>query len=98
MLGARPGNLSREQRQQRESRKAGIRKFAEKLSRAEKPAKDRDNGKRLFDNMKSQDEQLLQDFDTERLHKHRRLIEDRLLAFRSQVSSTSAAAEHAIYQ
>ena len=45
------------------------------------------------------DQLPLEDFDTERLHKRRRLIvADRLPSFRSQVSSASAAAEHANYQ
>ena len=55
--------------------------------------------KRAFDNMSVADQLLLEDFDTERLHKRRRLIvADRLPSFRSQVSSASAAAEHANYQ
>ena len=99
MLGARPENLSPEQRQQRQSRKASIREIAEKFSHAKILAKDRDDGKRAFDNMSVADQLLLEDFDTERLHKRRRLIvADRLPSFRSQVSSASAAAEHANYQ
>ena len=99
MLGARPEHLSPEQRQQRQSRKASIREFAEKFPHAKMLAKDRDDGKRAFDNMSAADQLLLEDFDTERLHKRRRLIvADRLPSFRSQVSSASAAAEHANYQ
>ena len=99
MLGARPENLSPEQRQQRQSRKASIREIAEKFPHAKMLAKDWDDGKRAFDNMSAADQQLLEDFDTERLHKRRRLIvADRLPSFRSQVSSASAAAEHANYQ
>ena len=62
-------------------------------------AKDRDDGKRAFDNMSSADQLLLEDFDTGRLHKRRKeIVGDRLPSFRSQVSSASAAAEHADYQ
>ena len=52
-----------------------------------------------FDNMSVADQQLLEDFDTGRLHKRRKeIVGDRLPSFRSQVPSASAAAEHANYQ
>ena len=99
MLGARPENLSPEQRQERQSRKASIREIAEEFSHAKMLAKDRDDGKRAFDNMSVADQLLLENFDTGRLHKRRKIIVgDSLPSFRSQVSSASAAAEHSNYQ
>ena len=96
MLGARPENLSPEQRQERQSRKASIREIAKEFSHAKMLAKDRDDGKRAFDNMSVADQLLLEDFDTGRLRKRRReIVGGKLPSFRSQVSSASAAAEHA---
>ena len=99
MLGARPENLSPAQRRERQSRKASIRNIAEEFSHARILAKDRDDGKRAFDNLSVADQLLLEDFGTGRLRKRRRqIVGDRLLPFCSQVSSASAAAEHANYQ
>ena len=99
MLGARPENLSPAQRQERQSHKASIRKVADEFSHAKILAKDRDDGKRAFDDMSVADQLLLEDFDTGRLHKRRReIVGDRLPSFRSQMPSASAAAEHANYQ
>ena len=96
MLGARPDNLSPEHRQQRQSRKASIREIAEKFSHAKILAKDRDNDKHKFASMSPADQQLLEDFDTERLHKRRKkMLVERLPSFCSQMSSASAAAHHA---
>ena len=55
MLGARPENLSPAQRQERQSRKASIRKIAEECSHAKILAKDRDDGKRAFDDTSGAD-------------------------------------------
>ena len=99
MLGARPENLSPAQRQERQSRKASIRKIAEEFSHAKILAKDRDDGKRAFDDMSVADQLLLEDFDTGRLHKRRReIVGDMMPSFCSQVSSASTAAEHANFQ
>ena len=73
--------------------------IAENISNAKMLAKDGDDGKRAFDDMSVADELLLEDFDTGRLHKRRKkIVAGRLPSFRSQVSSVSAAAEHANYQ
>ena len=95
MLAARPENLSLAERQERQSRRASIRKIAEEFSHAKILAKDRDDSKRKFDDMSVADQELLEDFDTGRLSKRRKMIlVERLPSFRSQVSSASAAAHH----
>ena len=96
MLAARPEHLSPARRQERQSCKANIRKIAEEFAHAKRLAKDRDIGKRKFDDMSDADQQLLEDFDTEMLHNRRKtIVVERLPSFRSQMSSASAAAHHA---
>ena len=62
--GARPVNLSPEQRHGRRSRISSIRQFADQLAKAKKLAMDRDSGKRKFDNMSEADLQLLEELGT----------------------------------
>ena len=99
MLAACPENLSTAERQERQSHKASLRKIAEEFSHAKMLTKDRDNGKRAFDDMNVADQLLLEDFETRRLHKRRKEIGgDRLPSFRSQMSSEIPAADDAKYQ
>ena len=74
MLAARPEHLSPARRQERQSCRANIRKIAEEFAHAKILANDRDIGKRKFDDMSVAGQQLLQDFDTERLHKRRKIL------------------------
>ena len=74
MLAARPEHLSPAERQERQSRRANIRKIAEEFAHAKILANDRDIGKRKFDDMSVADQQLVQEFDSERLHKRRNNI------------------------
>ena len=98
MLGARTENLSTAQRQERQSCKASIRKIAEEFSHAKMLTKDRDTGKRAFDDMNVADQLLLEDFDARRLHKRRKeIVRDRLLPFRSQMTSEMPAADDTQY-
>ena len=60
MLAARPEHLSPAERQERQSRRANIRKIAEEFSHAKILPNDRDIGKRKFDDMSAADQQLVQ--------------------------------------
>ena len=96
MLSARLQDLSPEQCEERRSRISSIRKFADQVAKAKKLASDRDSGKRKWEDLSRDDMQLLEDFDVGRLHKRRKeILAPRGSAFRSQLSSASAAAEHA---
>ena len=96
MLAARPEHLSPARRQERQSCRPNMTKIAEVFPHAKILAKDRDIGKREFDDMSDADQRLLEDFDRERLDKRRKnILVERLPSFRSQMSSASAAAHHA---
>ena len=98
MLAACPENLSTAERQERQSHKASLRTIAEEFSHAKMLTKDRDNGKHAFDDMNVADQLLLEDFDTRRLHKRRKeIVRDRLLPFRSQMTSEMPAVDDAQY-
>ena len=60
--------------------------------------RDRSNNKRTFDNMNGADQLLLEDFETRKLQKRRKVIGgDRLPPFRSQMFSEIPAADDAKY-
>ena len=61
-----------------------------------RPLDGRDSCKRKWEDFSRDDMQLVEDFDTRRLHMRRKeILAPRGSAFRSQLSSASAAAEHA---
>jgi len=96
MLSARLDDLSPGQREERRARISNFRQVADQIAKAKRLATDRDSGKRRFDDMCADDQQLLEDFDTGSMQKRRRsILAPRGSAFRSQLSSASAAAEHA---
>ncbi len=96
LLSARLQDLSPELREERLSRISSIRNIADQVAKAKKLANDRNSGKRKWEDLSRDDMQLLEDFDTQRLHKWRKeMLVPRGSAFRSQLSSASAAAEHA---
>ena len=98
MQAACPENLSIAKRQERQSHKASIRRFAHDVSHTKMLTRDRNNNKRTFDNMNGADQQLLEDFETRKLHKRRKVIGgDRLPPFRSQMVSEIPAADDAKY-
>ena len=98
MLAACPENLSTAERQERQSHKASLRKIAEEVSHTKLLTKDRNNNKRKFDDMNGAGRRLLEDFDTKKLHKRRKMIGgDRLLPFRSQMTSEMPAADDTQY-
>ena len=96
MFSAWLKDLSPEQRKERQSRICNIRRLTGQIAKAKQLAIDRDSGKRKFDTLRSEDQQLLEDFDTGKLHKRKKAnLAPRGSAFRLQLSSASAAAEHA---
>ena len=96
MYSARLKDLSPEQREERPSRICNIRRLTGQIAKAKQLANDRDSGKRKFDTFSSEDQQLLEDFDTGKLHKRKKAnLVPRGSAFRLQLSSASAAADHA---
>ena len=96
MLSMRWEALSREQRQEWQTRKSNLREIAAQFPQAKLLAQDRDSGKRKFEDMSRADQQLLEYFDTDKLHKRRRQnLAHKSPAFRTHMSFASAAAEHA---
>ena len=96
MLSARLGDLSQGQCEERRARISSFRQVSDQIAKAKRIATDRDSGKRRFDDMCADDQQLIEDFDTGRLQKRSRsTLAPRGSAFRSQLPSASAAAEHA---
>ena len=94
MLGARPENLSPEQRQEREFRISSIRHIADQVSKAKKLAMDRDSGKRKWADISPGDKQLLEDYDTGKLQKRRKeILAPRNSPFRSRLSPSASIKE-----
>ena len=95
MLSARPADLTSEQRQERQSRSSSKQEIANQIARAKMLAEGRDTGTRKLKDMSPADKRLLEDFDTERLAKRRKMIlVQKPPAFRSQLSEAAPAAEH----
>ena len=98
MQAACPEDLSIAKRQERQSHKASIRRFAHDVSHTKILTRDQNNNKRKFDDMNGADQRLLEDFDTKKLHKRRKMIGgDRLPPFRSQTTSEMPAVDDAQY-
>ena len=96
MLSARLGDLSHGQCEEQRARISSFRQVSDQIANAKRIATDRDSGKRRFDDMCADDQQLIEEFDTGRLQKRSRsTLAQRGSAFRSQLPSASAAAEHA---
>ena len=96
MLSARLGDLSHGQREERRAQISSFRQVSDQIAKAKRLVTDRDRGKRRFDDMCADDQQLIEDFETGRLQKRSRsTLAPRGSAFRSQLPSASAAAEHA---
>ena len=95
MLSARQEDLSPEQHEERQSRNSSIHRITDQIAEAKKLAKDRDSGKRKFDDISADDQQLLHDFETGRLQKRKmEILAPKGSAFRSQLayhSHTGAA-------
>ena len=90
MLSARLDDLSPEQRQERQVRIASFRSIAVQIAKAKRLATDRDSGKRRFDDMCADDQQLLEELETGRLQKRRRkTLPPRAAPFRSQLSPST---------
>ena len=71
---------------------------ADQVAKAKKLAKDRGSGKRKWEDLSCDDMQLLENFDTKNLLKRmKEILAPRGSAFRSQLSSASAAAQHGSY-
>ena len=96
MLSARLQDLSTEQSEERRARISRSRKLSDQVAKAKKLVMHRDSGKRKWEDLSRDDKQLLEDFETRRLHKRRdATLAPRGSAFRSELSSASVAAEHA---
>ena len=94
MLGARLEDLSPEQCEERRSRIASIRSFANQVAKAKKLAMDRDSGKRKWEDISLDDKQLLEDYDTGRLETRRKdILAPRHPASRSRLSSSASIKE-----
>ena len=96
MLSTRQEDLSVEQLEERQCRKSNIRKMHDEFAKAKMLVNDRESGKRKIEDMSPADQELVADFDRERLHTRRnKLLLQKRPTFRSHVSSVDAAAEHA---
>ena len=96
LLSARLDDLSPEQREERRARIASFRQVVDQIATAKRLVQERDSRKRHFVDMCARDQQLLEAFETGILQKRRTSCQvPRGAAFRSQLASASAAAEHA---
>ena len=90
MLSARLDDLSPEQREERRVRIASFHQVAVQIAKARQLANDRDSCKRHFADMCDDDQQLLKDFDTDRLQMYKRnTLPPRAAPFRSQLSPST---------